>query len=535
MSWGRRGALLLGGLVALGCPGPADAQAVLTRVFPNGGRQGSRVSLRLNASPLPDQASLLIEGEGVRPLGPVVKGTVEVEILPDATPGPRMLRLAGPTAGSTPRPFTVGTLPEFRETEPNNTRAQAQVLTTLPVTLNGELITRADLDLYRVHLRRGECLVVAGESRALGAPTNLLTRIRDSAGVELLVQVDSRTRDPLLGFTAPAEGDYFIEFQDVLNNYSNIDDAYVYRVTLTTGAWLDRAFPPVVERGVPAELTLLGWNLDGRPGLGSTRIAPIVPADGGDSMPVGLPGSSQTVPVRVLRTCVTLEGSPSPAAAPVTFAGIISARGERDRLRFTARAGTRYRLDVAARDLGSPLDAQIALEDGAGKPLGNNDDADGRDSRLDWTAPADGEYVVFIRDAANRGGIDYFYALTVAPIAPRLRLSVPDPTVVLRPGGKVEVVVSIQRDGPHPAFVIRADALPAGVAAAALSVPAGTGAFSGKLVLSADTATPGSSLIRLVADPGSVAATASWELSKDRSGTLATGVTDRLLLVIPTP
>ena len=47
----------------------------------------------------------------------------------------------------------------------------------------------------------------------------------------------------------------------------------------------------------------------------------------------------------------------------------------------------------------------------AGKELESNDDAAGKDSRLEWTAPEAGEYLVLVRDLNNRGGPEYVYHL----------------------------------------------------------------------------------------------------------------------------
>ncbi len=48
----------------------------------------------------------------------------------------------------------------------------------------------------------------------------------------------------------------------------------------------------------------------------------------------------------------------------------------------------------------------------------------GKDSRLRFTAPADGEYIVRLRDVRGMHGDDYAYRLTVRPPAPDFRLGV---------------------------------------------------------------------------------------------------------------
>lgn len=501
---------------------------------------------------IPESATLLVDAPGLRGVGPFVKGVGKIEIAADAKPGMRQVRLVGAKSVTSPRPFSVGSLPELNEKEPNNTSTQAQRLEQLPVTINGTLVTRPDLDLFTIPMKQGECLVVAGESRSLGAPTNLLVRIRDPKGQELVSQMDYRTRDPLLGFTAPADGDYVVELSDVLNNYSNIDNNYVYRVTFTKGAWIDSVFPPGAQRGTTARLAFTGWNLGGKPGPSRLEADVAVPQEVADRHLVSAGGAANEVPLLVGDTpAVTEVEAPAPGAAvpqtlslPVTVSGTFGARGDVDTYQFTAKAGARLRLDVDAREIGSFADAVLVVKDAAGKTLSTADDAEGtRDPRLLWTAPAEGTYKIVLRDLASgsRGGPEFFYRLTVAPPASELRATTGDPTLVLKPGQKLEVSVKVNASELTEPVVVSAEGLPAGVTA--LPVTTGearrrSGASEAKLTLTAAMgASPGCTPIRLVAKSGgiTVPVQASWVLSSDRSGTLATGKTESLALLIPAP
>ncbi|HTE18359.1 MAG TPA: PPC domain-containing protein [Armatimonadota bacterium] len=549
------------GLLCCIAASPARAQSDLSRVFPNGARQGAELTLTFGGASLPDEATLLVEGDGITPLGPFTKGVGKIRIAPDAAPGVRQMRLVGPKSATSPRPFAIGTLPELDEKEPNDTTAQAQPLAELPVTLNGALPTRPDMDLFRVTLKRGECLVVAGESRALGAPTNLLVRVRDAAGQELLSQMDYRTRDPLFGFTAMADGDYLVELQEVLNNYSNLTADYVYRVTFSKGPWLDSVFPPGAQRGATARLAFTGWNLGGKLGPSTVEADVAVPADAPARFPVAAGGAHNTLPLAVGSVPEQVEqeragagvgssaGSSAPQSVtlPVTVSGRFGTRGDVDLYQFTTRASERLLLRVDARGSGSLADPVLYVRDAAGKTLAEVDDADGSpDPRLLWTVPADGVYTVVVRDVAagSRGGPGFFYRLTLSPPTPELRLTTAAPTVVLKPGEKAEVSLTVTRSFLPQETAVTVEGLPDGVTAAPLVVPAtpdGIAASEVKLVLTAGPgAKPGSSPLRILARSGSTpsvsaTATASWVLSSDRSGTLATGNTERLLLLIPAP
>jgi hypothetical protein len=90
----------------------------------------------------------------------------------------------------------------------------------------------------------------------------------------------------------------------------------------------------------------------------------------------------------------------------------------------------------------------------------------GKDPYLDFTAPADGEYVVRLADTRGRGGRDFAYRLTIAP--PR-----PDFTVFLNPtnpnvprGSRVPVTVTAFRhDGFDGPIHVKLTGLPSGVEA----------------------------------------------------------------------
>ena len=82
---------------------------------------------------------------------------------------------------------------------------------------------------------------------------------------------------------------------------------------------------------------------------------------------------------------------------------------------FRAKKGQRVSVEVVANRLGSPLDPVVRLLDSAGKELAYCDDdpAAGCDSRVSFTSPATGRYVIELRDIAYQGGSKYRYRLRV--------------------------------------------------------------------------------------------------------------------------
>lgn len=99
---------------------------------------------------------------------------------------------------------------------------------------------------------------------------------------------------------------------------------------------------------------------------------------------------------------------------PVAIDGTCEAESF-DFYKFNGHAGQRVSCEVIARRLGTPLDPVIRLLDSSGKELAYSDDEGGIavDSRLALTLPADGQYLIEIRDIRYHGGGDHRYRLRV--------------------------------------------------------------------------------------------------------------------------
>jgi hypothetical protein len=109
----------------------------------------------------------------------------------------------------------------------------------------------------------------------------------------------------------------------------------------------------------------------------------------------------------------------------------------------------------------------------------------GKDSRLRFTAPADGEYIVRLRDVRGLHGEDYAYRLTMRAPAPDFRLSVEPRNPNVPVGGRIPVTVTALRlddfDGP---IEVSIEDLPAGLSASRGVIEPGR--VSTTVLLSAD-------------------------------------------------
>jgi WD40 repeat protein len=90
----------------------------------------------------------------------------------------------------------------------------------------------------------------------------------------------------------------------------------------------------------------------------------------------------------------------------------------------------------------------------------------GKDSRLSFTAPADGDYLVKIKDVRGLGGPDFKYALTVRPSRPDFQVSLQMPRSAIGPGDVQEFKLSARRiDGFEGPIRVEIGGLPPGFSA----------------------------------------------------------------------
>jgi mono/diheme cytochrome c family protein len=123
-----------------------------------------------------------------------------------------------------------------------------------------------------------------------------------------------------------------------------------------------------------------------------------------------------------------------------------------------------------------------------------NDDgggAFGKDSRLVFDPPADGEYQVRIGDARGQGSVRHAYQLTVRPPRPDFRVSFNPTTPTVSKGGAVSINVNADRrdefDGP---IEVRLENLPPGFGAPATTIPAHENSTSLALYAAPDAPSP---------------------------------------------
>lgn len=382
------------------------------------------------------------------------KVSVEIEIMPDAKPGRRELRIFRDGRISAPLAFYIGDYPEHTETDGE------LIEHSLPFVVNGQIMP-AEKDRYSFKASKGDQLVVACAARELiphladAVPGwfQAVMALYDADGRELAYADDYRFNpDPALYYEIPVDGTYTLEVKDAI--YRGRQD-FVYRITLGEIPFITSIFPLGGKVGERTPVRIQGKNLPVNTGtvgsqdtLDSIQGVPLaysVPFAHG-SLPelIETEPNNSAVDAMTLRTGCVVNGK-------------IETSGDRDVFVVHLEEGAELLAEVTARRLNSPLDSVLMITDAAGKQLALNNDCEDRslgrithhaDARILFKAPDTGIYHIHLGDIQNGGGTDYAYRLQLGRPMPDYELRVVPSNLNGVPGASVPFTVyALRKDG----------------------------------------------------------------------------------------
>lgn len=457
-----------------------------------------------------------VTGEVVTPMEPGADGKepaltqiqLKFTVTPEAMTGVRDFRIIGPTGPSTIGQIVITRDPVIVEDPKNDTQETAQVV-AVPGTICGCVEKAEDVDFYRFTLEQPtslifHCLAMRLEDRIHDLQTHVdpIITIRSAkTGSTLAAADNSFAADPFLSCSLEA-GEYLLEVRDVRyqgNKYWN------YAIEAGNRPFVSQVYPSVVSIGQMAHLQLVGEHLtDPTPVEYQVPMALPNPHSGNScTIDVSLTTTENIlnpVPVVVTTLPLTMEGdgdNNTPTAAtlvtvPAAVSGRIESESDIDCFSFDARKGEQISVEVFARRNGSGLDSIVRLLNDQGKQLVENDDLRqwGRrtlqDSMIEnWTVPADGRYMIEIRDVHLRGGANFVYSLEITHALPQFDLVMDTDKSWLTPGSCATIFVrAVRRNGFGGEIQLQIDGLPEGVTATCGKILAGAG-VDGCIVLEA--------------------------------------------------
>src|SRR5262249_2366209 len=145
----------------------------------------------------------------------------------------------------------------------------------------------------------------------------------------------------------------------------------------------------------------------------------------------GVKTNPTTLIVSPLPQVIEQEPNDTPETAtrvtlPCGINGRVGKKLDLDHFVFAAKKGQALRFEVKARRFGtclrSSLDRMIEILTPKGAVLASNDDTFGKDAALVFTPPADGDYVLCVRDLNNKGGDTWIYHVEADLARPDFKL-----------------------------------------------------------------------------------------------------------------
>ncbi|MBC8353392.1 MAG: PPC domain-containing protein [Planctomycetes bacterium] len=468
----------------------ADAPSV-AYIFPAGGQRGATVDFHVGGHYLHDACPFEMLGPGVnaskdliraeRTLwfeGPVIplpdsqqkedypwaqNGSVSIGA--NAPLGFRRWRVWTSQGVTESMKFVVGDLPEIIEEEIDGDPIPTRV--ELPVTINGRMFPREDVDIWTLDAKAGTSYTCEVMANRLGSPLDSRLAVYDPKNQLIAENVDGKGVDSFLRFTASEDGVFKVHIHDV--NFGGLQH-YVYRLSITDKPHIDQVYPLGGRRGTSTEFKLLGQETPEKPVL--ITLPESVEAMYRDQLAIG-GNVTNEFSIELSDLPEILEDHVSGmdvASLPTVMNGRIEQPGEVDSWSVMLAKGERISLAVHAASLGSMLDSVLSIVDETGQELATNDDVSNgqTDSSLSFTAPADGKYRLTVRDTfSSRGGDRFAYRLYAEPPGdpePDFELQLPVDALTLNRGAEVKLKVTTKRTGGFQgAIMLAVEGLPGGV------------------------------------------------------------------------
>jgi hypothetical protein len=425
---------------------------------------------------------------------------LRLSVTADADLGAREFRLVSSLGLSSTGQLIVVDDPVIEEKGVNNTPDHANPI-KLPCVVCGRIEAIEDVDCYLFRAEKGKtyafevvCARLEDKIHDLQKHADPLLRLLDAHGRELALDDDCYFADPVLAFTPSVTGDYVLEIRD--SKYDG-DTRWVYAILATDRPYIAGVYPMAGNPGQQLDVEPL--SIAG-PRRHSVRMrAPKMPGLQEVQLKVG---GASTNPVAFVVSPLpqVVEVEPNDAleqatriTIPCGINGRIDKPRDVDHFRFTASKSKPLRFEVKARRLGtvlrSTLDSVLEVITEKGTVLANNDDTYGNDAALVFTPPADGDYILRIRDLNHKGSGRAVYFIEADFARPNFSLRCDPDKAMIGPGSSTAWYVHLTRtNGFTGAVRVEIEGLPKGVVASGLVIaPLMT---QGVVVLTADASAP---------------------------------------------
>ena len=381
---------------------------------------------------------------------------VHLDVPKDAPLGFHSIRLATTRGMSNFRLFCIDDLPQIMEVDTNRSKTTPQEVAH-PCVVVGKADAESN-HYYKIRVKGGERVSFEILGRRLGSPVDPQLTLLDAHTGQELPEGHSNDApglqaDPRLTYLFRQAGEYLIEVRDAL--YRGGAD-YGYRLRIGDFPCATVPIPMAVRRGGQATVHFTGPMVEG---VAPVEIAaPADPTISAISLTPrganGLSGWPVLLAISDFEERVEQEPNNDPAHAnripvPCGITGQFLQSGDVDQFVFTAKKGQRYLIEAQTHELHSPTEVYMVLKDAKGTQVAASNPTAG--PRLDFTAPADGDFTLAVEHLLYWYGPSEAYRITVVPYEPGFELSLGIDRLDVPPGGTAPIsLVLTRRDYTGP-------------------------------------------------------------------------------------
>ncbi|MFN3150501.1 hypothetical protein [Bremerella sp.] len=371
---------------------------------------------------------------------------LEIDLAADVEPGHGHLRVASATGISAPLTLGVDKLPEA---------VFSEKIESLPIALSGNL-SGSQLLSTTFSGKAGQVVIAEVEAQRLGSKLQPLVSIADERGTQLGYSSREVTLrgDARVEVKLPADGTYTINLQDVLFKGGSPGH---YRLKVGQFNYADLPFPLAlsspdeeIESPEPERLP------------NSLFSGPVPKIYTSDYPEVIVSPEEQT-------------GDTSVGAAPIGISSALAEPKETDAFLIDVMPGTKYRAEVFAQRLNSPVDAVLEIRKPDGGMLAQSDDQGNTpDPAATFDVPQGINQVkVSVHDVTRAGGPLHLYRIAVTPASyADFHVHIPSPAINIPAGGSTVLEVVAQRRGFGGPIALDFPNLPEGVQVSLNEIPA---------------------------------------------------------------
>ncbi len=495
-------------LLLAGAAGAQTSYPMITHVTPAAVQRGTSATVVVSGQmSFAGAYRALVEGKGITaevvkpPEGAAVRSvTLKLTVAADAAPGVREFRLASTLGVSSIGQLVITEHPVIEEKGDNNTREKANHVTP-PCVVSGRIEAAEDVDHFTFRAKAGQtftfevlCARLQDKIHDLQKHADPILTLYDAAGRELASNDDFYFADPLLTYTFRQDGDYVVQVRD--SKYDG-DPRWAYALLVSDRPHATHLYPMAARPGETVTVEPIGSARQIAPKL--TLTAPTTPGLHEVVLDTGK-GKTNPVPLLVSALPQVNEAEPNDTmdkatriTLPCGVNGRIGSPRDVDHFVFRATKGKAVRFEVKARRFGtllrSSLDSVLDVLTTKGAVVASNDDSVGKDAAVTFTPPADGDYVLRVRDLNSKGGDTFVYHVEADWPRPDFALKCDGDKAMIGPGSRTAWFVQVTRiNGFAGPVTIDVKGLPRGVAVNQLTIPPGQA--QGLLVLSAANDAP---------------------------------------------